>query len=42
MRDHECIRQDDKAASRLAPMGGDGRIDLCDAMNGCSNCYDLE
>jgi hypothetical protein len=28
MRDHECIRNDDKAASRLAPKGDDGRFDL--------------
>jgi hypothetical protein len=34
MRDHECIRRDDKTASRLAPKGDDGRFDLCVAMNG--------
>ena len=28
MRDRECIRGDDKAASRLAPKGDDGRFDL--------------
>jgi hypothetical protein len=31
---HECIRHDDKAASRLAPKGDDGRFDLHVAMNG--------
>ena len=29
-----CIRLDDKAASRLAPKGDDGRFDLYVAMNG--------
>jgi hypothetical protein len=42
MRGHECIRQDDKAASRLAPKGDDGRFDLCVAMNGRSDWSDLE
>ena len=28
MQDIECIPQDDKAASRLAPKGDDGRFDL--------------
>jgi hypothetical protein len=30
----ECIRHGDKAASRLAPQGDDGRFDLCVVMNG--------
>ena len=34
MRQHECIPRDDKAASRLAPKGRDGRFDLFVAMNG--------
>src|SRR5215831_40506 len=34
MRDQECIRHDDKAASRLTPKGGDGRFDLYVAANG--------
>jgi hypothetical protein len=34
MRGQEYIRYDDKAASRLAPKGSDGRFDLCVAMNG--------
>ena len=33
MNDIECIRHDDKAASRLAPQSGDGRFDLFVAMN---------
>ena len=37
MYEHEHIRQDDKAASRLAPKGDDGRFDLYVAMNGRSN-----
>jgi hypothetical protein len=28
MRGRECIPYDDKAASRLAPQGRDGRFDL--------------
>jgi hypothetical protein len=36
MRDHECIRRDDKAASRLTPKGDDGRFDLYVVMNGRS------
>jgi hypothetical protein len=31
---HECIRRDDKAASRLAPQGDDGRFDFYIAMIG--------
>src|SRR5262249_32973548 len=34
MRDHECIRHYDKAASRLAPKGDDGRFDFYVGMNG--------
>jgi hypothetical protein len=32
MRAHECIRDEDKAASRLAPKGDDGRLDLSVAL----------
>ena len=42
MRVHEWIGQDDKAASRLAPEGRDGRFDLYVAMNGRSDWRDLE
>jgi hypothetical protein len=34
MRARECIPYDDKAASRLAPKGRDGRFELYIAMNG--------
>jgi hypothetical protein len=34
MRARECIRDEDKAASRLAPQGDDGLFDLRVAMNG--------
>jgi hypothetical protein len=34
MCERECGRRDDKAASRLAPKGDDGRFDLYVAMNG--------
>jgi hypothetical protein len=34
MHGHEYIRHDDKAASRLAPKGDDGRFDFCVAVNG--------
>jgi hypothetical protein len=34
MRDQESTRYGDKAASRLAPKGVDGRFDLYVAMNG--------
>jgi hypothetical protein len=37
MQVREYIRGDDKAASRLAPKGDDGRFDLCVAMNGRSD-----
>jgi hypothetical protein len=42
MRAREYIRYDDKAASRLAPKGNDGRFDFCVAMNGRSDGLDLE
>ena len=42
MHDHEYIRMDDKAASRLAPKGHDGRFDLYVAMNGLNDRLDLE
>jgi hypothetical protein len=34
MHDHEHIRHDDKATSRLSPKGNDGRFDFSVAMNG--------
>jgi len=37
-----CIRHGDKAASRLAPKGDDGRFDLYVAANGRSDWLDLE
>jgi hypothetical protein len=42
MRGHKCIRRDDKAASRLAPKGRDGRFDFSVVMNGRSDWHDLE
>jgi hypothetical protein len=42
MRIVEYIRKDDKAVSRLAPKGDDGRFDLYVVMNGRSDCPDLE
>jgi hypothetical protein len=42
MNEREYIWDDDKAASRLAPKGDDGRFDLCVAMNGRSDWHDLE
>jgi hypothetical protein len=36
MREREYIRRDDKAASRLAPQGNDGRFDFYVATNGRS------
>jgi hypothetical protein len=39
---HVSIGHDDKAASRLAPNGDDGRFDLCVAMNGRNDWRDLE
>ena len=37
MRARECSRDDDKAASQLAPKGDDGRFELCVAVNGRSD-----
>ena len=42
MHGRECIRYDDKAASRLAPNGDDGRFDFYVAMNGRNDWLDLE
>jgi hypothetical protein len=42
MRPRECIRVDDKAASRLAPKGDEGRFDFCVAMNGRNDRLNLE
>jgi hypothetical protein len=42
MRDRECTRRDDKAVSRLAPEGANGRFDLRVAMNGRRDWDDLE
>jgi hypothetical protein len=42
MSSREDIRADEKAAARLAPQGDDGRFDLCVAMNGRLECFDLE
>jgi hypothetical protein len=42
MRARECIRHDDKTASRLAPQGDDGRFDFFVAMNGRNDWLDLE
>src|SRR6516164_3100465 len=42
VRTRECIRHDDKAASRLAPKGDDGRFDFSIAMNGGNDWHDLE
>ena len=42
MREQESTRQDDKAASRLAPKGRDGRFDLYVAVNGRNDWHDLE
>jgi hypothetical protein len=42
MHDHEYIRVDHKAASRLAPKGHDGRFDLCVVTNGLNDLLDLE
>jgi hypothetical protein len=41
MGDHESIRHDDKAASRLAPKGDECRFDLCVAMNVRNDRVDL-
>jgi hypothetical protein len=37
MRVDESIRSDDKAASRVAPKGDDGRFDFYVAVNGRSD-----
>ena len=42
MRAREWIKYDNKAASRLAPKGDDGRFDLYVAANGRSDWLDLE
>ena len=42
MLDREYIPNDDKAVSRLAPEGDDGRFDLSIAMNGRTDWSDLE
>jgi hypothetical protein len=42
MLEREYFRQGDKAASRIAPKGDDGRFDLCLAMNGRNDWRDLE
>ena len=42
MRDHERIRHDDKAASRLVPKGDDGCFDFYVALNGRNDWHDLE
>jgi hypothetical protein len=42
MRRCESIRHDDKAASRLAAQGDDGRFDFCVTMNGRDDWHDLE
>ena len=42
MHVHERIRCDDKAASRFALKGDDGRFDFCVAMNGRNDWHDLE
>jgi len=41
MHAHECIGHDDKAASRLAPKGRDGRFDFYVVMNGRHDQVDL-
>jgi hypothetical protein len=42
MRVQEYIRDDDKAASRPAPNGDDGRFDLCFVVNVRNDWLDLE
>jgi hypothetical protein len=42
MHDHECIRQDDNATSRLAPEGRDGRFEFYIAVNRRNDWLDLE
>ena len=41
MLGRKSIRDEDKAASRLAPKGGDGRFDFYVAMNGRRDWRDL-
>jgi hypothetical protein len=42
MRARECIRQYDKAASRLASKSDDGRFDLYVTVNGRNDWRELE
>jgi hypothetical protein len=42
MRERPYIRLDNKAASRPAPQGDDGRFDFYIAMNGRNDWLDLE
>jgi hypothetical protein len=42
MHVRECVREDDKTASRLAPKGDDGRFDLYVVMNGRNGWRDPE
>jgi hypothetical protein len=42
VHEREHIPHDGKAASRLAPKGGDGRFDLYIAVNGRNDWRDLE
>jgi hypothetical protein len=42
MHDHESIWHDNKAASRIAPKGDDGRFDLYVTMNRRNDWRDLE
>ena len=42
MHADEWVRQNDKAASRLAPKARDGRFDFYVAMNGRNDWHDLE
>src|SRR5262249_27836234 len=42
MHDCESIRDDDKAASRIAPKAEDGCFDFCVALNGRRDWRDLE
>ena len=42
MSGRKYIGRRNKAASRLAPKGDDGRFDLCVTMNGRNDWLDLE
>ena len=42
MHEQKSIWHDDKATSRLAPKGDDGRFDFYVAVNGRSDLLDLE